>query len=248
MIEGIAFGRNPGRFVGAGQKQLIILERSRLMLPVEGGQDGGQGGQRDSESDSFTGRVAPQHLPGGMIQRIARHAEDAGGGGGEVRVEAVDMKFGQEELRDGVGIVGVAIGAARHLQPVERIDGGHLIAQRQEDASEGLLAPGQGAGRPIGKADAAQRAMVEQNPSAAGQRIGDIGRAAGHAGEQVVEQADIHRHGEGGAGDMLAACRQQRWVDRQHVERATSLRVAQRAGHQPLDRAHILIRHINAPG
>ena len=89
--------------------------------------------------------------------------------------------------------------------------------------------------------------MVEDDPATAGQRVADIGLPTGHAGHQVVEQRNIHRHREGAARHVLTAFRQQGRGNVQHVERATPVGFAQGADHQPLCAAHILIRHINAP-
>ena len=153
------------------------------------------------------------------------------------------MQLGQEELRDGVGMVGMGVGAAGHLQPVERIDGGHAIAERHKDARKGVLAAGQRAGWAKGQADGAQRAMIEGHTLAARQRVGDIGCAARHPAQQIMEQRNVHRHCKGGARHGGATLGHERGGDVQRVQCLGALPIAQHGLGQCGDDAHIRIRH-----
>src|SRR5690606_15423426 len=107
---------------------------------------------------------------------------------GEFRVETIDMQFRQEELRNGLRRVDVAIGAARHLQPVKGIDGGHLIAKREENPLKGGFSGGQIAGRPLPETYGAQRSVVECDAAALRQRIANISRAARNPFKQIMEK------------------------------------------------------------
>src|ERR1700742_3952872 len=116
------------------------------MLPAESRDDGRQTVDRQPQRSLALPRQALQQGLRFGGQRIARLAEDARGGVMEFRRERLDMQLGDEELRNRLGLVGMAIGPAGHARAGERIEAGNPVAERLEYAGEAPLARRQGPG------------------------------------------------------------------------------------------------------
>ncbi|MCY1407042.1 hypothetical protein D9M71_223240 [compost metagenome] len=180
------------------------------MLAAEGGMQGGQ--QRMCLGEAAMPGQAQTAKDGEMFggQRIAaafHHPRDAGLEG---FAEAAGMQFRDEELRDLLRQVLVAIGVAGHLQLRQWI-GAHVgEAERFENPREGQAAARQFAVfRPV---DGADGAVVEEHLAARFALLADVLAAFRHGLDQLVEQAQVQRlgqpgamHGIGGEGETVEA-------------------------------------------
>ena len=112
------------------------------------------------------------------------------------------MQFADEELRHVHAEFAVREGVSGHLQPVQRIDSRCGITEGFEDSGERADARRQCAGRTLRKTHGAQCPMIESNALMRAAPVGDVGSAARHPLEQVLEQQRVERHGEDGAAHL----------------------------------------------
>ena len=109
------------------------------------------------------------------------------------------MQLADEELRDVLGEILLHEGPPRHPQARQRIECGHLVAQRLQDARERTVAGRQRSGLAI---DGPQGAMVEMDaPTCPGDRI-DVGLSGLNAVQQVCKQQSVERHRDLGPTDL----------------------------------------------
>ena len=185
-----------------------------------------------------------QRRAGAVRERIAAGAEHAGGRRLKLGREALDMQFADEELRHGRAEFAVREGVSGHLQPVQRIDARGGIAQGFQDSGERADARRQCAGRTLRKAHRAQRAVIESYALMRAAPVRDVGSAARHPLEQVLEQQRVQRHGEGGAAHLRRArqftrtVREKGAIDLQRVQNLRRRRLAGDRSDQAPEVAH----------
>jgi hypothetical protein len=63
----------------------------------------------------------------------------------KLRGESFGVQLRDEELGDVFGVVGLSVGAAGHAQALKRVDAVEHVAERTEDAGDGLLSGGKAA-------------------------------------------------------------------------------------------------------
>jgi len=172
------------------------------VLPVETGDQVGQQPLGGGRGQGAFGRQFRQQRPGPGRQRIPGPGQGAGHGLLEARAEPLRMELAEEKLGDVLGQVLVRVGAAGEGDPVQGVDLRAAVAQRHQQARDGGLAGRQGAGRGLHRA---QGAVVEEDLPPGRHAVPHVGPGVGHAPLQVVEQEQVHGHGQLGPGNPGAS-------------------------------------------
>jgi hypothetical protein len=112
------------------------------------------------------------------------------------------MQFAHEELRHRFGKLRMAPDMAGHLQARQRIEPDLDIAERFEHAADRLHPCGIAQRVPCGRATvrSAPWSSTIRRPSRA---VGDIGRAFGHAVDQIGKQHEVERLGKAQGIDTI---------------------------------------------
>ena len=151
-------------------------------------------------------------------ERVAGGRSDAGDGGLEVGGEVVDVEFGDEELGEGFRIFSLRVGAAGHLEALERVGAVEGVAERAEDAGDGFFAGGDLAH--ASEQDGADGAVIVHDLAAFAETVVGVGLGIGHAVEQVFEEQHVQRLRDAGAGDRIAALVEDALGDGEDLEEA----------------------------
>ncbi len=91
------------------------------------------------------------------------------------------MELGDEELGDFFGVLGLRVGAAGHLEALERVGAVEFVAERAKDAGDGFFAGGKLAHAV--EQDGANGAVVVGDLDAVAAAVVGVGLAVGDAGE-----------------------------------------------------------------
>jgi len=202
VVEGVAFGGDPGHLGGFSEEDLVVGEGRLHVLALE---------DRGEDGEEFYGLFDAERVGGVEFSKergrlggdgVLRGCGDAADGGLELGREALGVELAEEELGDLFGVVGLGVGAAGHLEALEGVDAVEGVAEWAKDAGDGFLSSGEAAHAL--KGDGADGAVVVEDLAAFAEGVVGVGFCGGNADEQVFEEEHVEGLREDGAGDLRA--------------------------------------------
>ena len=128
------------------------------------------------------------------------------------------MEFGDEELGEFFRVFGLGVGAAGHLEALERIGTVERVAEWAKGAGDRFFSCGDLAH--AGEQDGADGAVVVHDLAAFAEAVVGVGFGVGDAGEEVFEEEHVERLGDAGAGDGGAGLVEDALWDGEDLEEA----------------------------
>ena len=199
VVEGVAFGGDPGHLGRFLEEDLVVGDGGLVVLALEDfGEDGKElRGLVDGERALLV--EFGEERFGFGCERVVRGGGDACDGGLEVGREAVDVELADEELGEFLGVLGLRVRAAGHLEALERVGAVEGVAERAKGAGDGLFSCGDLAH--AGEQDGADGAVVVHDLAAFAEAVVGVGFGVGDAPEEVFEEEHVERLRDAGAGD-----------------------------------------------